>query len=124
MKLYVKRSNSVILEEGREYFGWIDSYKVLDDGRLWVFVVLEEDENCKGLYSVYINTNENSEFIKFCEKMYIVDDEDEIHLDWLVEEDCPVWVEFRKMPDGKMLIQSMHWDEDVLEELMEENENG
>ena len=75
------------------------------------------------LYSVSINTNANSYFVHFCESMGIVDDNDKIHLDWLEQVECPVWVRFKKMPDGTMLIRRMRWHEGILNELLEENEN-
>lgn len=123
MKLYVTRDNSIAVEEGYEYKGWIESYKIVDDEKLWVYVVLDDDENYRRLYAVYINTNENSKFVNFCEEMGIIDDNDEIRLEWLVEFDCPVWVDFKRMKNGKMLIKSMHWDEEILEERRREIEN-
>lgn len=108
---------------GYEYFGIIDNCKIVDNERLWVFVALKGEDGRKRLYTVYMDTREDSEFMNFCETMNIIDDEGEIHLEWLEEFDCPVWADFKKMPDGNMLIKSMHWDEETFEERRRENEN-
>jgi hypothetical protein len=105
------------IKEGTEYRAIIDSYRVTNDNKLQVFVLLDEnDTSSKSLFSTKINPNEESIFSNFCETMRLVDENDDINLRLLEEVDCPVWVQFKEMSDGKKFISSMHWDEKILEE--------
>lgn len=100
------------LKEGRLYPGIIRDYQV-KDGKLKIFVEIEDEPDNLYLSSQRMIMRAGSPFYFFCKKMGIGDNG--FDLDYLY--DLPVQVRFKKGTDGNMYISDM----DVL--LDEEDED-
>lgn len=91
------------LREGQLYAGIIRDYKI-KDGRLKIYVEIEDEPDNLYLNSQRMIMRAGSPFYFFCKKMGL--NENGYELDYLY--DLPVNVELKKGSDGNMCISDMN----------------